>query len=732
MKKQRRSLSEGHSEYLREFRFSALLRYHPEFFPIFVAHYCYTTGEHMKQLTIFIFCTFIPAWAGAQELAWTTTQGPYSTIVTAFGSDATSLLAGTNHGLFRSMDGGNTWSAAVSAGNPVNDIVVTGSYVYIGGSAGVTVSSDGGVNWAVRDSGLPQFSLVYALKYVKGPVYAALGSDGLYRTTSEGKYWEQLNSGGIENKSIFAIISTPNGSLLLAEGAGVIRSTDNGFSWNEAAGEIANQAVHRFVIKGTNIFAGTDAGIFRSSDDGATWNQFGAGIRGDDIISSLTIAGNAILAGTTDLNNQTGIYRSVDNGATWAQVNTGLSDLSVYALFASGDRVFAGTSLGISYSDNSGDLWTTASTGLPKPPIISLTSLYSQVFAGSAGSFIFRSNDAGEHWEISKSGLSRANVSALVTVGATLFAGTDAVVSHGTGGIHRSTDYGNTWTQINEGIPLMPITSLTNIGTKIYSGGDHGVVTSTDDGKNWSQMNTGLTDTIVKALSGFRGDLFAGTLSGVYKASGNWTLKNTGLSNVHIHALTSTVSSLYAGTDSGVYRHINDSDGFSWSRVSADSLFVQSLWSNDLLVAAGTKTGIYISSDNGKTWKSQQTAGIVSVDAFCAANRNLYAATNGGVIKAPLGQYGVNSSPAENALWVQATNPSHTRAMIRYSLKDRAEASLTVYDLLGKERAILFHDRRDPGIYDSECNTSLLPSGMYMLRLESAGKQATAVISVVH
>jgi hypothetical protein len=147
---------------------------------------------------------------------------------------------------------------------------------------------------------------------------------------------------------------------------------------------------------------------------------------------------------------------------------------------------------------------------------------------------------------------------------------------------------------------------------------------------------------------------------------------------------------------------------------------------------AGTKTGIYASSDNAKTWVFQQSAGIVSVNTFTTANRNIYAGTSAGIIKTALGQYGVKSSSPENPLSLQVTNPSAASAIIRYSLKERGDASLFLYDIIGNECAKLFQDIREVGEYNMNWNTSLLPTGMYILRLNAGGNQTSVIMSVIH
>jgi hypothetical protein len=682
----------------------------------------------MKRSLLFFLTLFLTGYGHvthAQNLSWSTTKGPYSTTVNAFDTAHGAIFAGTKTGLFESSNGGNVWFAVPSVPGIIYDILAIGTNIYTAG-AGITVSTDSGVTWIARDSGLPLFPLVYALKNQHDTLYACMGGEGLFRSIDAGKYWAQP-SPDIANKSINTMIATRT-SLILAEGAGILRSTNKGFSWDEPSGVIADQAVHVFAMKDNFILAGTEAGVYRSSDDGVTWVESRTGMRDDEIVTSISISADnkTIFAGTSTSNSESGIYLSGDGGNSWQLINTGLVSYSVNSVFTMGSETFAGTALGISRSDNNGDSWHVTSEGLPKQAVLSLVARdYYYILAGTAGSFIFGTGDLGENWVLNKKGLTRPNVNALLSAGGTIFAGTDAQPKQGFGGMHRSTDNAASWSQINSGIPIMSIKSLASYGTNIYGYGDSGSFSSADSGISWNPSSS----FVEKLLYSDNSALYVVTNTGIllYTDNGGWA--PTGFpQNQNVLSLTKNSKYLYVGTDSGIYRGSN----LVWKLVTGDSLTVQSLWSNDNIVVAGTKTGIYASSDNGLTWQYQQSAGAVSVNAFCYGNRNLFAATSAGVIKASLVQFGVQSKSEDNVLSLSATNPSNSLAIIHYRINESNKTSLTAFDLLGRECSRIFSDQRDPGEYNLDWNTSSLASGTYMLRLVSGGKQASAMINVVH
>jgi photosystem II stability/assembly factor-like uncharacterized protein len=112
------------------------------------------------------------------------------------------------------------------------------------------------------------------------------------------------------------------------------------------------------------------------------------------------------------------------------------------------------------------------------------------------------------------SGPEGADVISLLSVGPNLFAGTTF------SGVFRSTNQGESWTPINEGLLSQSIQSLAAVGTNIFAatvGG--GVLLSTDQGESWQAVNEGLTSLGVRALAVAGGRLFAGTFgSGLFGA----------------------------------------------------------------------------------------------------------------------------------------------------------------------------------------------------------------------
>jgi hypothetical protein len=85
-------------------------------------------------------------------------------------------------------------------------------------------------------------------------------------------------------------------------------------------------------------------------------------------------------------------------------------------------------------------------------------------------------------------------------------------------------------------------------------------------------------------------------------------------------------------------------------------------------------------------------------------------------------------SPVEFVLMQNYPNPFNPVTTLRYIVgavsrepSVTKEVRLAVYDLLGREVAVLVNERRAPGIYEVEFDGSNLPSGAYYYRIQIAG-----------
>lgn len=160
----------------------------------------------------------------------------------AFDAAARSLWLGAHVGLFRSEDGGRTWTkAGLPLKHDAPDIMAVtpdprdGGIVYIGThEAGVLKTTDGGRSWSEVNGGLGGQDVhglaidpntpdkLHALVREKG--------EGVYRTANGGQKWARVDDGpGGETKVLTSVnLATGMGGIYLYAGtaAGLQRNPD--------------------------------------------------------------------------------------------------------------------------------------------------------------------------------------------------------------------------------------------------------------------------------------------------------------------------------------------------------------------------------------------------------------------------------------------------------------------------------------------------------------------------
>jgi hypothetical protein len=70
-------------------------------------------------------------------------------------------------------------------------------------------------------------------------------------------------------------------------------------------------------------------------------------------------------------------------------------------------------------------------------------------------------------------------------------------------------------------------------------------------------------------------------------------------------------------------------------------------------------------------------------------------------------------------------NPFNPATLIKYSIAKRGNVTLKVYNVLGKEAAVLVNGEKEAGNYEINFNASGLSSGVYFYELSSAGSRLT-------
>ncbi|HEX2867219.1 MAG TPA: T9SS type A sorting domain-containing protein [Ignavibacteriales bacterium] len=599
--------------------------------------------------------------------------------ILTFSASSKYLLAGTSSGLYKSSDGGKSWTAdpafngmKVLEIEQLNGVIFsfsrTADYVF-------ATSTDGGNSWlksSISYEGFEynnaSFAYIPAAEKVFCAAYTEL-SRSIFRASfssiNKGKTW----TGGLGG-NVNAWTSDATGNLYAAcFVSGVTKSTDLGATWQSSGSGISNPFVQSITYdpKGY-IYAGTTGGVIVSTDSARSWKSYTTGFN-NTFVNGLAVdpSGN-IYASTGKC-----FYWSKDNGLNWQSVTAGLEMLSVSNLRQVKNNTFI-------YSEEYYGISIVVRDSYKFNPALNkwvATNVFVDEFAIDKNGDIytlFQSYSRG--W---------ANYFSV------------------------STDNGNTWNNRNLGNLYLDDRGSFTIdpnGTFYFAvafGG--GVKKSYDKGATW--QSTGYSDKYaLKIRSNSKGYLFFMPDSKrllLSKDEGStWTSIVGGLPNV-------TISDFY-------------------------------LDSKDRVFILGNSGRIYYSADNGSAWtditNNLQSQGLKYI-AF-GPNLTIYAATSSGEIFKttelvdPNGTDNVkdpaNSSvtkPKEYSLDQNYPNPFNPTTTIRYSIPHAGNVNISLFDALGNKVMELVNEYKSEGIFHVEFDGKGFTSGVYFYRIQSGSYAET-------
>jgi uncharacterized protein (TIGR03437 family) len=282
----------------------------------------------------------------SSDLGQTWTDSPLGAAVAVYSitfapSAPAVMYAATNLGVWKSSDGGATWTLPANKGFPSHPGVIavdagSPSLIYAASTQGLFVSIDGGVDWAASAPGVAIGNILTSP--TKPGTLFALGTP-LNRSTDFGRTWTPLAV------SAGAIVFDPTKpGTLIAGNEGVPNlstSTDNGDTWTPLGGLIFSGSLAIDPVNPANLYAtgivNANTAVLKSTDGGRTFSQVLSGVYG----ARLAI----------DPRNPATIYavlpsslsRSLDAGKTWSNLPIP-GTASTFFVSPLNSRIFAGGS----------------------------------------------------------------------------------------------------------------------------------------------------------------------------------------------------------------------------------------------------------------------------------------------------------------------------------------------------------------------------------------------------
>ncbi len=632
--------------------------------------------------------------------------------------NANTVWAGTTDGTYRSYDAGATWTLVDSvvmtmdiAVNPVDTNIVFATHGDLSTVGhGIYRTMDGGNTWEKLTAGLPSAFGGKAVLAIYPPspniLYTSIGfsfggvtETQLLMTDDNGDTWSLISDYDYSKYqgwySHFVGINPSDSSDILVGGIDIYRLVSPAevlvqktwwWKWYfativlpgepEGPSDYSHADHHSITYHPTNpdtIYLGTDGGIFRTTDGGETFRSLNGGYQTSQFYSGFSnsrLDSNLAIGGLQD--NGSAIYYGFN---AWMKVIGG--DGAYTAINTSNDDIIYGSwyylnirksyDRGFNFYENASPTNSSGENLNFISPFVMSPKNPDVIYAG--GSKVHRTSDGGATWEVTNSGNALDGVTDNPVLCMAISETDQNVVYaatapwYGPARIYRTMDGGTNWIDVTGEFPDRYITDLALdpnndfIVVATFSGfGSSHVFRSEDAGTNWTDIGSGLPD------------------------------------------------------------------------VPTNAAFIDPR--NPSHIYIGNDLGVYVSRNNGAVWEEFMDGlpdAVIAMDlTYSPKNRNLRVATHGnGVYQASLqGVVGVEEeTPAlvrEFALSQNYPNPFNVVTTIRYILRDAADVNITVYDLNGREVTLLLEKEMPAGVHNVVWSASAVPSGVYFYRLSAS------------
>lgn len=422
---------------------------------------------------------------------------------------------------------------------------------------------------------------------------------GLWVSQDAGKNWREIQ--GLHGQSIRAFAQAPSDHNILFAGTlqGVFRSDDAGVTWKQISppGSTEIHEVESLAIDPRNpdvVYAGTWHLPWKTRDGGAHWFNIKQGVIDDSDVFSIIIDPDH--PNVVYMSACSGIYKSENGGARFHKIQgipaTARRTRVLRQDPVHRDTVYAGTTEGLYKTTNAGRMFRrmTADDVIVNDVYVDPSNPERVLLATDRGG-VQASSDAAVRFTPSNTGFSARKVQALIVDAkdpSRMYAG---VVNDKTfGGAFESTNGGEHWSQIAEGLEGRDVFTLAQSG-------DGTVLAGTNDGffalenDRWEPRNT-IANTAEKTAT----TVIRGKRVVQEKKVKEPTLEFDG----RVYALDLSGEVWAAATSGGLFT--SKDQGKSWQGGPGQGVDYTSVAVHGAAMAASRPGGIALSSDSGQTW----------------------------------------------------------------------------------------------------------------------------------
>ena len=503
------------------------------------------------------------------------------TLIISTGESATTTPPRPGNGVFRSFDGGNTWSPAGLQNKTIPCIAnnVFGTIFAGTEDHGLFYSNDHGNNWTLHPD-VPSSAICHEIDVEDSVVL--IGSNlGVYLSSNYGINFTNIGLSGDFNFDVTIHHIAPHIEVYSSSINGLQKYSSATSSWTvESAPEFTDQLVIGIQSDGTNIYASTFSNylIIKSSDGGNTWST----TPNSPICTELNalfvdpLNNSRILAGMMGSYNygasfnKSALRETNDGGMTWLSKGPNAHALAITANPQNSNSMYLGT-----YS--SGLFKTTDSF-----------NTYSNLISGNKLIGDIAISDAD------------TNIILISEVDLDLF----------TASIKRSNDGGNTFTISGNNVAHR-ITFNSNNNDTAYAATDNGIFISIDNGTSWNPwllnsetiLSLYYTDSVLYAGNNL-GTLYRIENSIATDVSGSW---QTPLELKSIYSINNQLFVGLSGAEKDTTYNLFGSiwqkgiNGTTWSNIT-DQMTSTNIYGNNVIESDGNE--LYVGTYGGGVFKS--------------------------------------------------------------------------------------------------------------------------------
>ena len=504
-------------------------------------------------------------------------------------------------GLWKSEDYGQMWITVTTGltDTLVNDLVFHPTdpmTMYLGTRNGnLFRSTDGGESWSYVASPVNGELTLAINPYGAHELWASNGCMSMPNVTLKGTNVEHTE---------WITVADPVGSLALrfvefapdawgSAYSGTIfaggcwgtpyKTTDGGDTWeNYGPGTEGNGDVALHPTDPDTIYVGGEGewnGVYKTTDGGATWQAANQGLTAMYPNQMATVEGQPDVVYALVEGNDGGIYKATGGGEEWEFLDTEWWVSSVLADPFTPGRVYAGYSERVYRSDDGGYTWPTSGTLVPPDVCLNVQAFMPKVLRadpeqpgtllagvhGYCNDFsliigdIQRSIDGGLTWATTLTAgqiISRVgDIAYDALTPAIVYAATDGT------GMLRSTDSGQSWQRVGEGIAALD--QVTSIAVepiapyRVFAQAE-GLYVSVSHGVTWTQATNWLASEQILYTDEVPPALYAATGGGLLRSTDggqSWSAAAGVLGQVPVYSLATLREGerviLYVGTTGG-------------------------------------------------------------------------------------------------------------------------------------------------------------------------------------